>query len=225
MAAPRVDRGRLAVDGQFWGLSRRRSATLLAIPLAGAALLGLTALVRPLHDALVREDSLLEWLQVASYVAAFFLAGRSALRLHGWVAAAFGVFALGCLLAAGEELSWGQRLFGLDTPDGLEALNNQEELNVHDVVEVQGKVNLAVALASLYGLVAPWLVRRRVLVAPPNALNCAFLTMLAYASARSAFFPHPGHALAKFSEWPETCFAGTLAVFALLVWRRTRAAK
>jgi hypothetical protein len=79
---------------------------------------------------------------------------------------------------------------------------------------VQGKVNLAVALASLYGLVAP-----------PNALNCAFLTMLAYASAGSAFFPHPGHALAKFSEWPETCFAGTLAVFALLVWRRTRAAK
>jgi hypothetical protein len=90
---------------------------------------------------------------------------------------------------------------------------------------VQGKVNLAVALASLYGLVAPWLVRRRVLVAPPTALNCAFLTMLAYASARAAFFPHPGHALAKFSEWPETCFAGALAVFALLVWRRTRAAK
>jgi hypothetical protein len=225
MAAPRVDRGRLAVDGQFWGLSRRRSATLLAIPFAGAALLGLTALVAPLYDALVREDSLLEWLQVASYLAAFLLAGRSALGLHGWVAAAFGVFALGCLVAAGEEVSWGQRLFGIDTPDGLEGLNNQEELNVHDVVEVQGKLNLAVALASLYGLAAPWLVRRRVLVAPPIALGGAFLAMLAYTAARAAFFPHPGHALAKYSEWPETCFAAALAVFALLVWRRTRAAE
>jgi len=225
MAAPGFDRGRLAVDGQFWGLSKRRSATLLAIPFAGAALLGLAALVPALYDALVREDSLLEWVQVASYVAAFVFAGRSALRLYGWVAAAFGVFALGCLLAAGEEVSWGQRLFGLDTPEGLEAPNNQEELNVHDVVEVQGKLNLAVALASMYGLTAAWLVRRRVLLAPPIALGGAFLTMLAYAAARAAFFRHPGHAVAKYSEWPETCFAGALAVFALLVWRRTRAAE
>jgi hypothetical protein len=225
MAAPRFDRGRLAVDGQFWGLSRGRSATLLAIPFAGAALLGLTALIPALYDALVREDSLLEWLQVVSYIAAFLLAGRSALRLHGWGAAAFGLFAVGSLLAAGEELSWGQRLFGLDTPDGLEALNNQEELNVHDVVEVQGKVNLAVALASLYGLAAPWLVQRRVLVVPPIALGSAFLAMLAYTSARAALFSHPSHELAKFSEWPETCFACALGVFALLVWRRTRAAE
>ena len=32
MAAPRVERGRLALDGQFWGLSNGWSATLLAIP-------------------------------------------------------------------------------------------------------------------------------------------------------------------------------------------------
>jgi hypothetical protein len=95
-------------------------------------------------------------------------------------------------------------------------------VNVHDVVEVQGKLNLAVALASLWGLAAPWFVRRRVLVASPIALGGAFLTMLAYALARAAFFPHPSHALAKYSE---TCFAGALAVFAMLVWRRTRAAE
>jgi hypothetical protein len=90
---------------------------------------------------------------------------------------------------------------------------------------LQGKVNLAVALASLYGLAAPCLVQRRVLVVPPIALGSAFLAMLAYTSVRAALFSHPSHELAKFSEWPETCFACALGVFALLVWRRSGAAE
>ena len=57
------------------------------------------------------------------------------------------------------------------------------------------------------------------LAVPPIALGGAFLAMLVYISARAEFFPHPGHELAKFSEWPETCFALALAVFALLAWR------
>jgi hypothetical protein len=64
-----------------------------------------------------------------------------------------------------------------------------------------------------------------VLPVPPIALGGACLAMVAYISARAAFFPHPGHELAKFSEWPETCFAGARAVFALLAWRRVDAGK
>ena len=85
---------------------------------------------------------------------------------------------------------------------------------------VQSRLNLGLALASLYGLLAPSLVRWRVLVVPPLALAGAFFAMLAHTCARAAFFPHPSHALAKFSEWPETCFAGALALFALLAWRK-----
>jgi hypothetical protein len=59
-----------------------------------------------------------------------------------------------------------------------------------------------------------------VLVVLPIALGGAFLAMLVYISARVEFFQHPGHELAKFSGWPETCFALALAVFALLAWRR-----
>jgi len=60
MAAPRVERGRLAFDGQFWGLSNRWSAYLITAPFAGAALFGLVALLPGLYNALVREDSVLE---------------------------------------------------------------------------------------------------------------------------------------------------------------------
>jgi hypothetical protein len=226
MAAPRVDRGRLALDGQFWGLSNVWSATLLAIPLVGAALLGLASFWPELYDALVREDSVLEWLQFAGYLAALVLAAAAAYRLERTgrpaLAILFGLLAVCCLFAAGEEISWGQRLFGLGTPHDFASVNNQEELNLHDVGEVQGKLNGLLGLASLYGVAAPWLVRRRLVIVPPAALGAAFFAMFAYTTGRALFFPHPDHELAKYSEWPETCFSLALAAFGFLVLRLLR---
>jgi hypothetical protein len=40
---------------------------------------------------------------------------------------------LGCVYFAGEELSWGQHLFGWGTPAYLEAVNDQEETNLHNI--------------------------------------------------------------------------------------------
>jgi hypothetical protein len=37
------------------------------------------------------------------------------------------------LFAFGEEISWGQRLFGLRTPQVLEAVNTQGEINLHNL--------------------------------------------------------------------------------------------
>jgi hypothetical protein len=44
---------------------------------------------------------------------------------------------LGFLLvvAAMEEMSWGQRVVGFETPDSLEALNYQGEFNIHNLVD------------------------------------------------------------------------------------------
>ena len=45
-----------------------------------------------------------------------------------------------CLFGAGEEISWGQRLFGLETPDYLKDRNAQGELGIHNlVIEVNGE--------------------------------------------------------------------------------------
>ncbi len=40
---------------------------------------------------------------------------------------------LGCVYFAGEELSWGQHLVGWATPEYLEAINDQEETNLHNI--------------------------------------------------------------------------------------------
>ena len=34
---------------------------------------------------------------------------------------------------AGEEISWGQRIFGFKTPEGLAEVNKQDELNLHNL--------------------------------------------------------------------------------------------
>jgi hypothetical protein len=42
---------------------------------------------------------------------------------------------LGLLLvfAAGEEVSWGQRLFGIETPEAIRAINAQDEITLHNL--------------------------------------------------------------------------------------------
>lgn len=42
-------------------------------------------------------------------------------------------FVLLCFVALGEELSWGQHLFGFDTPTAVSEINAQRELNIHNV--------------------------------------------------------------------------------------------
>jgi hypothetical protein len=61
--------------------------------------------------------------------------GGGALRQTGYV-----LLALFFLVAFGEELSWGQHYFGYATPDSLSGLNQQGELNFHNmrVLDSQG---------------------------------------------------------------------------------------
>ncbi|MDP1624708.1 MAG: hypothetical protein Q8L64_02955 [bacterium] len=40
------------------------------------------------------------------------------------------------LFGGGEEISWGQRIFGLQTPDALAKINSQGEITVHNILIV-----------------------------------------------------------------------------------------
>lgn len=58
---------------------------------------------------------------------------------------------------AGEEISWGQRIFGWAEPESLGAINHQKELNVHNIRLVQRAFGFAALFASMYGVGAPLL--------------------------------------------------------------------
>jgi amino acid transporter len=102
----------------------------------------LLLLGRDAIDKLIEEDGFVEWVgTVGLFVGAvcffwaFLIAGRPAYRdRYGpWKRLALLGLALVLFVAAGEEISWGQRLFGLSTPESLGAVNTQDETNLHNI--------------------------------------------------------------------------------------------
>jgi hypothetical protein len=170
----------------------------------------------------VREDSVLEWAEVGAYLLVALTAAGVVSRTRGVVRLAYLGLFLGALLVIGEELSWGQRLFGITTPPSIAAANNQEELNVHDIGGAETATRAALLIAALYGVVAS-LVRRPGRfwpLVPPRPLVAAFGVVVVYYAIRFAFLPHPTYVEAKFSEWPEFCFAAAVAIAAgNTLWR------
>ena len=83
---------------------------------------------------------------------------RPAAYRRRWQLAALGL-GLVLLVAAGEEISWGQRLFDLDTPNVLIDGNRQDELNLHNVDGLQQKAVLAQLAIALAGVLLPRFVR------------------------------------------------------------------
>ncbi|MFP4379352.1 MAG: hypothetical protein ACLFUS_02530 [Candidatus Sumerlaeia bacterium] len=82
----------------------------------------------------------------------------------------FMVFGLLALLAGMEEISWGQRLFGFETPEYLVEKSDQPEINLHNFFQgVTGIMTRHIVAFTLlvYGVVLPFLsdknrVRRRI---------------------------------------------------------------
>lgn len=85
------------------------------------------------------EDGPVEWATVASLLTlmGLLLWRLPSCRMPGWLRACGYLLAILCLLAAGEEISWGQRLLGLETPETLKSLNYQQELNVHNLIKAE----------------------------------------------------------------------------------------
>ncbi|MGQ0742310.1 MAG: hypothetical protein ACT4OG_08470 [Alphaproteobacteria bacterium] len=83
------------------------------------------------HVRFISEDRFVENLTVAFWLAggAYILATLS--RRTGW--AWHLLLALAMIFMAGEEISWGQRIFSFATPPGLEAVNVQQEFNLHNI--------------------------------------------------------------------------------------------
>ncbi|MER3498607.1 MAG: hypothetical protein C4308_08240 [Chitinophagaceae bacterium] len=117
-----------------------------------------------------QEDHLVEWLTVLGLLAGsavcFVRFFKLLKRRGGWFLLV--TFLLGLLLffAAGEEVSWGQRIFRLKSSEFFEKYNAQGELNFHNLVVGGVKINklifsigLIVCL-SLYLLVLPLLYQK-----------------------------------------------------------------
>lgn len=111
----------------------------------------------------VKEDHLVEWLQ---FWVLFLGAGLQlgSVRRH-WQAKNYLRFAvaavtlLGFTLVAGDEISWGQRLLGLQVEESIQEINRQGEITFHNLYAVEWLMIYAYTTLSAVGTVTGLAVR------------------------------------------------------------------
>lgn len=168
------------------------------------------------------EDLVGEWAQTYFFLAAAILSVIVALQQsrYRWF---FALLAVACSYVVLEEISWGQRIFGFDTPEFLKARNLQGEANLHNLFTGPHKtllkdlisIGVAIGIAG-FGLVYPLLLRRnwqlavwveRLGVAAPPLVLAPYFTLAAFFECKPLSFNE--------AEVAELLIASALAMFAL----------
>jgi hypothetical protein len=114
-----------------------RRAAILIPPLFWALSLLAAQFCEPVFLRATTEDGWIENGQLVMFAGAVILSVSvsRALARQGHVAwaGAYAVLALALFWVTGEEISWGQRVFGFQTPDWVKGWNVQGEVNVHNL--------------------------------------------------------------------------------------------
>ncbi len=84
----------------------------------------------------------------------FRIGGRQSFKWKMTVA----VLAILFIFAAGEEISWGQRIFGIESSEFFKDNNAQQEMNLHNLVVGETKINKLIFSKLLTGVLVIYLV-------------------------------------------------------------------
>lgn len=143
----------------------------------------------------------------------------------------------------GEEISWGQRIYGLETPASIAAVNEQQELNIHNL-SLFNFINTTTLFAVLWlvtGVVVPvlalWPTPRRhlerFLPILPVALSGLFiLNQFLFWGFEAFFARYPqrwessfpmAYSIGECKETVASLLLGTGFLLILLRYRRSRA--
>jgi hypothetical protein len=223
-------------DSEAWGVSPRQARLLLLIPFIIAVTVAATLPFRELYLWLLDEDHLIEWLQFLCLVGASIFLPLIALHLvrtKRWgMALLYAAVTLAVVFLAGEEISWGQRIFDWTTPEAMAEVNRQGETSLHNIRGVQELVPAAMLLASLYGACAPLMwaavgkrregLRSWRLLVPPLCLVPAFLLPAGYRLFRLLIWPEPTFVISEYAEAMELSLYFALAMFCCFSLRLLR---
>lgn len=129
------------------------------VAFAGAA----TALGgKDLYKWFTGEDGFAETMQVVFYALALvfcvFVIQSLLRRSRRGLAGLYLVVAFGLVFMLGEELSWGQRIAGWETPSAMREINKQEETNLHNIYGVGATFKWLQLVVGAYGTLLPLLV-------------------------------------------------------------------
>ncbi|MFQ6113382.1 MAG: hypothetical protein ACE5NG_04735 [bacterium] len=157
---------KLFVDGAAeWDVSQKVILFMCSVPFI-VALIGLsTALIsKDLYKWFTGEDRIAETLQVLFYAIAFVFCIMNTRHLlnsgQKRIALLYLFVAFGLFFMVGEELNWGQRIFGWSTPESFALIHKQKETNLHNIYGVGTTFKWIQMLAGAYGTILPLVVLR-----------------------------------------------------------------
>ena len=229
----------VATSAKAWQLSPWVMRLLLLTPVlimligASSALFGKQA-----YLWITGEDGIAENLQVLVYLVTLMLVLSATRRYwqakERFIALLYIGLCLGLLFLTGEEISWGQRLWGWETTGVFAEINQQQETNLHNIEGVQDLFKWVQLLVGAYGVCLPLIVKRwgvfpvfRKLFAaitPPESLIPYFGAMFLWKLYRN-LLPAPSRwefRLAEYNEVIELVLAFGLFLFVVFQLRRDR---
>jgi cell division protein FtsW (lipid II flippase) len=196
------------MEKRHWTSIEKGILLLVALMLIVGYVLFFTNVTR--FETYVQEDGIVEWLTVLGLLLGSvlcFIRFAKLLRRRKPIFLAL-TFLLGLMLfvVAGEEISWGQRLFGIQSSEFFKENNAQAETNLHNLVVDGVKLNKIIftygliAALGIFLLIVPWLYRRNKglqnwvdswgILIPRNYQIIAFLLLFALTEA----LPHEKNA-------------------------------
>jgi lysylphosphatidylglycerol synthetase-like protein (DUF2156 family) len=151
----RNGRGKTMFQALMSGLKKMPDYELITVCILASILILAIALAVnnfPGYKSLVTEDGFVEWLTVFSLLGCALMCFIRAIQLKSKRKKMF-IFSLLLLgivffFGMGEEMSWGQRVFNIESSDFFSVHNTQEEMNIHNL-EVMG-VRINKAIFSLF---------------------------------------------------------------------------
>ena len=110
-------------------------------------------------NAIIEEDGFVEYMGAAFFLVSSILAGFLAIRYempfrHRFMLSCLSVF---LFVFFGEEISWGQRIFDIDTLEVMKGANVQNENNIHNLFGYL-LPSLFLIAVLIYGVLIPFLV-------------------------------------------------------------------
>ena len=102
----------------------------------------------------IQEDEVVEWATVGFLLVAAIAYGLCAAGRAGWGRTAPVLLTLFCVFVAGEEISWGQRVLGLQPPEIFLEHNDQQELNLHNTLPKDLRKSVLPLLLATFALSA-----------------------------------------------------------------------
>lgn len=150
----------LTASADTWQLSRAWMAGILLAPAIIAASGIVAALAgKQTYKLYTEEDGIAEYLQAGLYAACWCMAlliVRHHVKAKNYlIASLYVLLACGLFFMVGEELSWGQRIFGWETPATLQQVNKQDETNLHNIRGVGATFKWVQGLVGAYGAFLP----------------------------------------------------------------------